>query len=256
MTHPGSEVDIIALPDLSDDNMKTEVQNCVAALADRGMDVFTINITHPLLGIPAFYTIIPGAFFRERALGTSVGMFSAKLIAENNPPLQAISELEKIEEMLPGKYYVKFYLGSCHLAMDDPRTALGYYEQAIGLDPTDQDIPSIYSYMGVCLKDMGEYRKALEVLRQGEKYDSERTDIYNLMGFCHFSLKEHEKAIESFQKVLRLDPSSAIDYANIASNYRDMGEKEKAIQYYGMALALDSSIEFARENLERLSSGL
>jgi len=256
VTHPGSEVDIIALPDLSDDNMKTEVQNCVAALADRGMDVFTINITHPLLGIPAFYTIIPGAFFRERALGTSVGMFSAKLIAENNPPLQAISELEKIEEMLPGKYYVKFYLGSCHLAMDDPRTALGYYEQAIGLDPTDQDIPSIYSYMGVCLKDMGEYRKALEVLRQGEKYDSERTDIYNLMGFCHFSLKEHEKAIESFQKVLRLDPSSAIDYANIASNYRDMGEKEKAIQYYGMALALDSSIEFARENLERLSSGL
>ena len=256
VTHPGSEVKINALPDLSDDNMKTEVQNCVAALADRGMDVFTINITHPLLGIPAFYTIIPGAFFRERALGTSVGMFSAKLIAENNPPLQAISELEKIEEMLPGKYYVKFYLGSCHLAMDDPRTALGYYEQAIGLDPTDQDIPSIYSYMGVCLKDMGEYRKALDVLRQGEKYDSERTDIYNLMGFCHFSLKEHEKAIESFQKVLRLDPSSAIDYANIASNYRDMGEKEKAIQYYGMALALDSSIAFARENLERLSSGL
>lgn len=254
VTHPETEVDIADLPDISDDNMKTEVQNCVAALADRGMDVLTINITHPLLGIPAFYTIIPGAHFRERALGTSVGMFSAKLIAENNPPFLAISELENMDQVLPGKYYVKFYLGSCYLAMNDPQTALGYYEQAIGLDPTDQDIPSIYSYMGVCLKDLGEYHKALEVLRQGEKYDQERTDIYNLMGFCHFMLKEHEKAIENFQKVLALDPSSAIDYANIASNYRELGDKEKAIHYYGMALAMDPSIEFARENLERLSS--
>ena len=72
------------------------------------------------------------------------------------------------------------------------------------------------------------------------------------MGFCHFKLKEHEKAIECFQNVVRLDPSSAIDYPNIASNYRDMGNKEEAIRYYRFALRLDPTIDFARENLERL----
>ena len=72
------------------------------------------------------------------------------------------------------------------------------------------------------------------------------------MGFCHFKLKEHEKAIECFQEVLRLDPGSAIDYANIASNYRDMGNNQEAIRYYKFALELDPSIEFARDNLERL----
>lgn len=250
--NPGKEINITDLPNLSDNNIKIEVKNCISALAKKGMEVFVINTMHPHLEIPAFYSIIPGAHFRERALGTSVGMFSAKLIAENKPPEEAVYELKKIEQMLPGKYYIKFYLGSCHLAMDDQKTALKYFTNALDLDPTEQDIPTIYSYMGICLKDMGKYRKALEALEAGEQYDQERTDIYNLMGFCHFKLKAHEKAIECFNKVLKLDPGSAIDYANIASNYRDMGENEKAVRYYAMALELDPSIDFARDNLGKL----
>ena len=86
VTNPGKEIDISALPDLSDDNIKVEVENCLAALANIDMEVFLINTTHTDLKIPAFYTIIPGAHFRERALGTSVGMFAAKHIAENRNP--------------------------------------------------------------------------------------------------------------------------------------------------------------------------
>jgi ribosomal protein S12 methylthiotransferase accessory factor len=153
---------------------------------------------------------------------------------------------------MPGKYYVKFFLGSCHLAMGQLSEALSCFDEALSLDPKKEDVASIYSYMGICLKDQGEYRKAIAVLEKAEESDNERTDVYNLMGFCHFKLKEHERAIECFQKVLRLDPSSAIDYANIASNYRDMGNNREAIRYYKFALGLDPSIEFARDNLERL----
>jgi ribosomal protein S12 methylthiotransferase accessory factor len=216
------------------------------------MDVIVIDTMHPDLEIPAFYTIVPGAHFRERALGTSVGMFSAKHIAENRTPHEAIDELQKIDRMLPGKYYVQFYLGSRYLDVNDPDTALNHFRNALKRDPNEQDVPSIYSYMGVALKDLGEYREAIKVLKEGEKLDDERTDLYNLMGFCHFKLKEHEAAIENFKRVVHLDPTSAIDYANIASNYRDMGEKAKAIRYYEMALTLDSTIEFARQNLEAL----
>jgi len=249
---PGKEIDINTLSDISNENIKVEVQNLISALSKKSMEVIVVNTMHPLLEIPAFYTIIPGAHFRERALGTSVGMFSAKIITENKSPDMAINELTKIEKMLPGKYYIQFYLGSCHLALNDPASALSYFNRALELDPKEQDIPSIYSYMGVCLKEMGEYRRALAVLKNAEKYDKERTDIYNLMGFSYFKLKEHEKAIACFKKVLQLDPSSAIDYANIASNYRDMGQKGKAIKYYEMALAMDPKIEFAKDSLVRL----
>jgi ribosomal protein S12 methylthiotransferase accessory factor len=252
VTNPGKEIDISALPDLSDDNIKVEVENCLTALANIDMEVFLINTIHPELEIPAFYTIIPGAHFRERALVTSVGMFAAKHIAENRNPGEAIDELKKIDKDIPGKYYIKFYLGSCHIGLGDPDSALKYFEAAMNLEPYEQDIPSVYSYMGIALKDLGEYDKALDVLKKGAQLDPERTDIYNLMGFCHFKLKEHEAAIENFKKIIELDPSSAIDYANIASNYRDMGETAKAIRYYEMALTLDASIEFAKDNLEKL----
>ncbi len=250
--NPEQTVDIGSLPDISNDNIRIEIENAVSVLEKGGFEVILINTMHAGLEIPAFYTIMPGAHFRERAHGTSVGMFSAKFITENNPPDEAISKLLEIDTTLPGKYYIKFYTGLCHLTLDDPRAALPYFEQALDLEPVEQDIPSIYSYMGVCLKDLEKYSEALSVLEKGARIDEERTDIYNLMGFCHFKLKEHEMAIQCFGKVIELDPGSGIDYANIASNYRDMGEKEKAVQYYQTALQIDPSLGFASENLEKL----
>jgi len=247
-----NEVNINSLPDLSDNNIKVEIENCISTLKEKGMEVIVINTMNPKLGIPAFYTIIPGAHFRERALGNSVCMFTAKLIAETIDPKTAVGKLKKIEKILPDKYYIKFYLGSCHLAMDDLETAIDYFTSSLGLEPAEQDMPTIYSYMGVCLKDMGKYRNAISVLMKGEKLDSDRTDIFNLMGFCYFKLREHERAIDCFKKVLQINPSSAIDYANIASNYREMGKLNKAIQYYETALTIDPGIDFARYNLEKL----
>jgi len=246
------KLNIQDLPDLSDDNIKVEIQNCIGALKTNGMEVIVIDTRHSLLEIPAFYTIIPGAHFRERAMGTSVGLFSAKLLVESRPPREALHRLTEIERLLPQKYYIKFYIGSCYRSLGDLETARSFYHQALNLDPIPQDLVSIYSYLGLCLKDMGEYRQALQVLKEGEKIDNERTDIHNLMGFCYFKLKEYENAIDSFKKVVRINPASAIDYANIASNYRDMGAPEKAIRYYELALAIDPSIDFARENLSKM----
>ena len=249
---PGKKTDIASLPDLSDDNIKIEIENCISALDRKGLEVILVDIMHPLLEIPAFYTIIPGAHFRERAAATGVGMFSAKLIAEKYKPPGAVAELKKAEKILPGKYYIQFYLGLSYYSMDDYNTALTFFKTALELNPVNEDIPSIYSYMGACLKNMGKYDHALEILKEGEKYDKERTDIYNLMGFCYFKQKKHEKAIESFKKTIQLDPGSAIDYANIASNYRDIGNREQAIYYYQTALTIDPSIDFARDNLKKL----
>jgi len=250
--NPSKTISISSLPDLSNNNIKIEIEHCVAALAKKNLEIILINTIHPELEIPAFYTIIPGAHFRERSAGTSVGMFSAKLITEKYHPEKAIGKLKAADKILPGKYYIKFYIGLSLVNMGTIEEALDYFHQALTLKPDEQEIASIYSYMGVCLKDLGRYDEALNMLKEGEKFDGKRTDIYNLMGFCYFKLKKHEMAIKCFEKNIHIDPGSAIDYANIASNYRDMGEKDKAIQYYKTALGIDPTIEFAKENLNNL----
>ena len=241
------------LPDLSDANIRIEIERYLAVLEKQGFEVFLIDTMHEGLKIPAFYTIIPGACFRERATGTSLGMFTAKFITENLDTQDALRRLKAMDSKLPGTYYIKFYLGQIYLALEKQEKALAYFENALTFNPQPQDVPSICSYIGVCLKDLERYNEALVILEKGASWDNEREDIYNLMGFCHFKLKNHEKAIDCFKRVIELNPSSAIDYANIASNYRDMGEKEKAVSYYTLALSLDSSLDFARDNLERLS---
>lgn len=251
--HPDAYVDMDALPDLSSDNIRREVENCVEALRRIHMEVFLVDVTHPRLQVPALYTIIPGAHFRERAVGTSVGMFSAKIVTEQGNPEWAIQKLKEMEQLLPDQYYIQFFLGLSHIHLDRYEEALPYLEAALDLDPRAEDVPTIYSYMGVCLKALERYADALAVLQKGVAWDRDRTDIHNLMGFCYFKQKEHEKAIEAFQKVLHLNPGSAIDYANIASNYREMGNREMAVHYYRLALELDPHIDFARDHLKRLT---
>ncbi|MEA1967748.1 MAG: YcaO-like family protein, partial [Thermodesulfobacteriota bacterium] len=220
------------LPNISHMNIKDEISEITKALKQSGQELLTVNTTDNRLGVPAFYTIIPGANFRERAENSSIAMFLSKHIFENNPARKALTQLDKIDEKLPDRYYIKFYQGMCRLSMSKPDKALKYFESAMELDPANQDIPSISSYTGVCLKELGQYKKAILILETGIKADKEREDIYNLMGFCNFMLKQHEKSISCFEKVLELNPGSAIDHASIASNHRELGHKKQAIKYY------------------------
>jgi ribosomal protein S12 methylthiotransferase accessory factor len=252
VTEPGLSVDIADLPNLGNDNIKIEVENFVEALAVRNMDVLVVDVTHPDLSVPAFYTIIPGTRFRERAPNASVGMIVSKIITETYSPGPAVKALKEFDAQLPNKYYIQFYLGLIHLNQGTIEAAVKHLTRAIELEPPDEDLASIYTYLGVCHKESEQFQTALSVLEKADHIDSERTDTLNLMGFCHYKLQDHARAIDCFEKLITLDPSSAIDYANIASNYRAMGKKTKAIEYYQLALKLDDTIEFAREHLAQM----
>ncbi|MEJ2158449.1 MAG: YcaO-like family protein [Desulfobacteraceae bacterium] len=250
--HPGRSVALNELPELGDNNIKLEVERCIAALASRDMDVLVVDVRHPLLDVPAFYTIIPGTQFRERAAHSSVGMMIAKIIAGNFAPSQAIARLKEFDAALPGKYFLQFYLGQIYLDRGNHQDALDYFSKALAFEPPAEDLASVYTYMGLCYKELSQFDKAKTVLNKGHRTDPERTDTLNLLGFSHFKLGDHEQAIACFKKLIALDPSSAIDYANIAANYRAMGKKAKAIEFYQLALALDESIDFAKEHLAQL----
>ncbi len=253
VTDSGLEMSLQDLPNLGDPNIRVEVDNCISALAERGMDTFMLDVSHPELKIPAIYTIIPGAHFRERSMIQDVGLFASKLLVEreDNPELLE-QKLARLEERIPDAYYLSFFRGRNLYDLGNPAQALVQFEKALQLNPEEEDLPYIYSYMGNSNKDLEQYDEALDALQKGLGIDEERPDIYNMMGVCYFKKKEYAKAIPCFERAVALNPASGMDYANLGVNHRKLENNDKAVQYFTLALSLDPTIEFAQQQLAEL----
>jgi ribosomal protein S12 methylthiotransferase accessory factor len=255
VTAPGPRRRLDDLPDLSHANIRVEVDRLVRTLADRGMPVLLVDITHPRLGVPAFYTIVPGACFRERAPQISAGLVTAKLIAETRPAAEALARLEDFNRLLPDRHFIHFYQGVCLLELERLDAALTHLHRAARLAPPREDLASIQVYIATALTRAQRWAEALEALEAAAALDERRSDVHNLMGFCHFKRGDHRRAIACFERVLAIDPGSAIDHANIGVNLQALGEIERAVEAYQTALSLDPGIPFAWKNLLQLQAG-
>jgi ribosomal protein S12 methylthiotransferase accessory factor len=240
------------MTDLQDDDIFREVRNCVAALRRNNLEVLVVNTTHPELQIPAIYTIIPGAHFRERAMGGNAALFAAKLAADLLEGQALDAKLAAMQGLLPEAYYLHFYRGRNLYEQGATVDALACFGQALGLYPAQEDLPYLYSYQGSCLRDLERYDEAIGVLTQGLGCDEERPDIYNTLGVCCYKTGRHAEAVGHFRRAVELNPASAIDFANLALNLERVGEREEAIINYEIALSQDAAIGFAVERLASL----
>ncbi|HIJ90467.1 MAG: YcaO-like family protein [Desulfobulbaceae bacterium] len=253
IVNPGRTVRIDELPNLSDNNMKVEIDRCLAALKNLDMEVFVIDTRHPDLQIPAIYTIVPGAHFRERSNSRNAGLFAAKLAHEliSNADAQ-LAQLDRMSKIMPNAYFIEFYLGKKKAQIGMMDEAIAHFNRALTLDPEAEDLPYIYAFMGETLKDMGEYEEAIRVLRLGAEHDDERQDLHNMLGFCHFKLDDYETAVTHFTRSIEIDPSQAIEFANLGVNLRRLNRKEEAIRHFKIALAMEPYLEMARKHLDEL----
>ncbi len=253
VTDSGLHTTIGQMPSLADHNIKTEVENCVAALARQDMEVFMLDATHPALQIPAIYTIIPGAHFRERSMIQDVGLFAAKLLVELVEDSEHLEQkLARMEQLIPDAYYLAFYRGRNLYNHGQSESALAAFDRALTLSPEQEDLPYIYSYQGHCLKDLGVYDEAIKALELGRAVDDERPDLHNMLGVCWYKKEDYNQAIVHFQRAVELNPASAMDYANLGVNHRKIGNRDQAIHFFNLALSLDHSIEFAQQQLAEL----
>ena len=255
VTDAPATVTIEKMANLADSNIRVEIDNCVAALKNIGMEVLMVDVTHEDLQIPAMYTIIPGAHFRERSTINDVGLFAAKLLGDLVVDMELLEKkLCQMEKLLPAGYYLEFYRGRNFFEMSSPELALKHFNRALQLQPEAEDLPYILSYMGSCLKDLGRFEEAIEILNRGLATDDERPDMHNAIGVCYFKTEQYEKAITHFHRAVALNPASGIDYANLGVNYNKIGKKDSAIEFLTLALTLDPSLDFARNLLAEIST--
>ena len=246
------EVSLSDLPDISDDNIKVEIERGVTALDKIGLRVYVVETTHPVLEVPAVYIIVPGAMFSDRTYDTNAVVHLARLLVRSDSPALAQRTIENLRADYPGTVYLPFFEAVSLISMGAFEPALQRLDLAEGRGPADDELAAVNVQRAVCLREMGDFEAALACLAKAKDLDASQIDIFQQEGFCLFKLERYKEAIESFYEAIRLDHGSAIDYANIGTNLRRLGRNVEAIAMYKNALELDPSLEYARQNLAEI----
>ncbi len=251
------KVDLHNMPDCSHDNFRLEIIDMATRLYKTGFPIYLVDITHPRLGIPAVYAIMPGNHFRDRTINMDLSLHLAKLATSGYlQSHEAMVLLERLYAIYPEKYHLAFYLGHLWEQQEEWREASKWMEQALSLGPDADALADILCHIGFCLKEMGDIDGAVDYLKRAISEFPEQRDAWSLLGYCRYVQERYYEAIECFERVIEIDPGSALDYANIGSNLRKLGMGQAAQKWYRMALELDPGLEWAREHLSSLEQAL
>jgi ribosomal protein S12 methylthiotransferase accessory factor len=249
---PGPVVPLDRLPNLSRPNLKDEISLCLAALSRLGLEVLVVNITHPALNLPTVYVLIPGTHFLDRTRNTNVIFHLAKTAALYAQPFEALAALAELNAAFPQRFDVHFFLGLALKDQDRAGEALEHFRRSLGFNPPAHEMPSIYVHLGLCQRDLGDFKEAAQAFTQALTLAPNLKEAHHFLGFCHFKLEEYQQAVECFEKVIELDPGSAIDYANLGINLLRLGHRKEAAFVLKQALELDDSLDFAARALADL----
>ncbi len=249
----GPSVALDSLPNLAHDNLKVEIHNCLDALGRLNLPVLAVDVTHPQIGIPAVYVLIPGTHFLDRTRNTNVIFHLAKTAALYAEPTDGLAALQRLNETFQERFEVHFFLGLALANLGMAGEALEHFQKTLALKPPAHEVPSIYVHMGICHRNLENHPEAIIALKQAATLQPELIDAYQQMGFCHFKLGQYQDAVSCFERAIELDHGSAIDYANLGINLKRLGHRKEAAYVLKQALELDESLDFAARALEELS---
>ena len=248
----GPVVPLRSLPSVEHDDIKDELLAAIAGLSP--LQVYAVETTHPELGIPAHYTIVPGLDFRERDRNQSLGLFVGRKLAEEADEAEAAAGLAVLEECCPQAHYLPFFKGMLAMRRGDNAAAHALFAEAAPLQPDDDAFALASFYAGYVLTLDGRWREALPSLEAAFQRCPGMKEYGNLAGVALFKLERYEEAADYFSRVLRIDKGSAMDWANLGMCRKRSGKNDEARECLSTALSLDASLDFARRALDELNA--
>lgn len=251
----GPVVSLDMLPSVEDDNILRELKVFAEGLHAMGFTAYSIDTSHPELGVTANYNVVPGFDFRERTPNRSLGLFVGRILAEESPFDEALEGLDVLEEVYGDIYFLPFFRGLLALRMQDPVYAGLMFEEAEPLQPADEEraLTAFYRAYALSLQENVDQEEVIRHLDRAIDLDAEVKEFFNLRGVAHFKVQRYEVAASDFQESLNIDSGSPEDLANLGLCHKFMGNSEEALDYLGAALKLNPELGYAREHYEELS---
>ncbi len=104
--------------------------------------------------------------------------------------------------------------------------------------------------LGAVLNRMGDFKKAIEVLRRAVQKDRKCAEGYYNMGIAQRGLNLNTMAISAYKEAIKLKPDLVEAHLNLGNIYRDMKNMGLAIQCFQAGLKYDPGSKKAKVSLE------
>jgi Tfp pilus assembly protein PilF len=104
---------------------------------------------------------------------------------------------------------------------------------------------TVFFFIGECHLNLNDKKKAIHYFSHTLQIDSSNFDALNRRAFCYFEGKDYPKAIPDLTKLIEIQKHEGL-FLNRGMCYKNLGEKEKAISDFNEALELNPNFERAR----------
>jgi len=248
----GDIVGLAGLPSIERGDIFEELSLLGRGLSDLDYRLYSVETTHPEIGLAANYSFAPGFDFRERTPRATLGLFVGRILAEEVPADRAAHGLAKLAEIYPGAHFLPFFQGLLSLRREDYAVAKENFLAAEPRQPDAEHRSLAAFYVGFALTREEKWSEATEHLDRAIACSGEVKEYFNLRGVSYFKRRDYRSAAADFTRAVALDKGSAMDLANLGLCHKFMGEFGPAAHFLAAALELDPSLTFAGEHLEEV----
>jgi Flp pilus assembly protein TadD len=127
-----------------------------------------------------------------------------------------------------------------------PDAAVGYFEQALRINPDDADT---HSSLGLALLQLGRTQEAAHHLEQALRIDPDDVDAHNSLALALLRLGRPQEAIPHLEQALRINPDSVDAHVNLGNALFQGGRVSEAFSHYQQALRLNPNSPLAHDDL-------
>ncbi len=132
-------------------------------------------------------------------------------------------------------YIACINLGTWLSKKGQPVEAIGYFHQALQINPDDPDV--LYNLGNACAK-VGNWDEAIANYRHALRINPHQADVLDNLGLALVVKKQYAEAVTNFVAALKLNPDSASTHNNLATILFMEHRFKEAAQHYREALRI------------------
>ncbi len=135
----------------------------------------------------------------------------------------ALSELETLRKDFEESGKLLYYLGVCNANVGEFRKAVELLENALSYS----DLSLIFQIhalilLGYLYTELKEYESAEKVLKEALEMNPQSSTAYSILGYIYYENKRFDLAIYNFKRAIQIDPNNASAHNNLGYTYLEM----------------------------------